>query len=278
MSEMLIERLEAKDFIPAPDLVFVDTNGLHQLFDKIAFKSNIILVGPKGIAKTLAIASWAGKNEVPLITCDCSEDMRRPHLIGMLTLRGDESPFMLGPIPTAIEIANEVGQCILGFEEVNALSPQMQKTLNPIGDFRRRVDVPECKRVFRLDPGARLWVVGSMNTQVYGGVYALNEDLKSRFRMLPIDYPATGAEKNILKTVVPDVEKKLLDGVRSLVHETRQRAMAYALSTRDAVQILEDAQTCGIEDALRLASGKFEGADRETFAARVKSTFGVVLK
>lgn len=164
MGDMTIERLPSEAFAPKSDLIYEDVSKLHPLFDAIAFHANLILVGPKGVAKTLSIASWAGANEHPIVTFDCSEDIRRAHLLGMLTLRGDTSPFVLGPITTAIEIANEVGRCILCLEEINALTPSVQKMLNAIGDYRRRVEVPECQRVFELNPKAELWVCGTMNT------------------------------------------------------------------------------------------------------------------
>jgi len=271
---MTIERLPNEAFAPNADLVYEDVFNLHPLFDKIAFHANMILVGPKGVAKTLSVASWAGKEEHPIVTFDCSEDVRRSHLLGMFTLKGNESPFVLGPIPTAIEVANEVGRCILCLEEINALTPAVQKMLNAIGDYRRRVEVPECKQVFELKDGAKLWLCGTMNTAVYGGVYALNEDLKSRFRMLPVGYPSKGEETRIMKAVIADADNKQLKDVLTLAHETRQQSLAYSLSTRDVVQILEDAGRCGMESALRLASGKFEGQDRDYFKIRVMSIFG----
>lgn len=276
--DLPIERLPNEAFAPNTGLIYEDTNNLHPLFDKVAFDANVILVGPKGVAKTLSIAAWAGKHEHPIVTFDCSEDVRRSHLLGMFTLRGDQTPFVLGPIPTAIEVANEVGRCILCLEEVNALTPSVQKMLNAIGDYRRRIEVPECRRVFELQPDAQLWLCGTMNTAVYGGVYALNEDLKSRFRMLPVDYPKKGEEKRIVKKVLgKGLDADLVKGVLTLAHETRQKSLAYALAPRDVVQILEDAQKCGVEDALRLASGKFEGQDRDFLRARVTSIFGATL-
>ena len=151
--------------------------------------------------------------------------------------------------------------------------------LNAIGDYRRRVEVPECQRVFELDPKANLWLCGTMNTSVYGGVYELNEDLKSRFRMLPVGYPAKGDETRILKKVVGNgVKADTIKDVLTLAHETRQKSLAYSLSPRDTVQILEDVGHCGLEGALRLASGKFEGQDRDYFVTRVSSVFGITLK
>jgi len=279
MGDMTVERLPNEAFAPNTSLVYEDVFALHPLFDKVAFKANLILVGPKGVAKTLSIASWAAKNEHPIVTFDCSEDIRRAHLLGMFTLRGDDSPFVLGPIPTAIEVANETGHCILCLEEINALVPSVQKMLNAVGDYRRRIEVPECQRVFELKPGAELWLCGTMNTSVYGGVYELNEDLKSRFRMLPVSYPPKGDETRILKACVGNgVKAETIKDVLTLAHETRQKSLAYSLSPRDTVQILEDVGHCGLEDALRLASGKFEGQDRDYFLTRVSSVFGITLK
>jgi nitric oxide reductase NorQ protein len=273
-----IIRLGAEDFAPDKALQYIDTGKLHPLFDKIGFRANVILVGPKGIAKTLSVSSWAGKQACPIVTFDCSEDIRRSHLIGNFILRGDKSPFVLGPITTAIEIANEVGQCILCLEEINALTPQMQKVLNPLGDFRRRVEVPECQKVFRLNEGAQLWLCGTMNTSVYGGVYELNEDLKSRFRILPMDYPSKKAEKAIVQEVVKtSMTSQTLDSLLTVAHETRQKSLEYALSTRDVVQIIEDAEVADLATALRLASGKFEGQDRDYFKTRVSSALAVKL-
>jgi hypothetical protein len=231
---------------------------------------------------TLSFQTFAAKTETPIITFDCSEDVRRSHLIGHHILRGGETPFILGPLTTAFEIANEVGRCILVLEEINGLSPQMQKVLNALADFRRRIEVPECQKVFKLKEGKRLWFAGTMNTAVYGGVYALNEDLKSRFRLLALDYPRPSEEKEILNgvltpEVIGKVDPKLIDRVIQLAIETRQKALEYALSPRDVQQLIEDIAVIGLNKALRVLIGKFDGDDRETIKERLKSIFGIAV-
>lgn len=278
---MGIERLETSAF-KASSPVYVDAFKLHELYDGVAFRAPLVLVGPKGIGKTLSVQSYAVKKDVPIITFDCSEDVRRSHLLGSYVLRGSETPFVLGPVTTAFEVANEVGHCILCFEELNALTPQMQKILNAVSDFRRRVEVPECKTVFRLKDGAKLWIAGTMNTAVYGGVYTLNEDLKSRFRMLQLEYPTPTEEEKIVLAAVNgaagQVPKKVVDQAILLAHETRQQSLEYALSTRDVVQLVEDFAYVGAERALQLVLGKFEGDDRATVKQRMMSVFeGVTL-
>jgi MoxR-like ATPase len=274
---MEIEHLNAEAFRPRSDLKYTDVFKLHDLYEKAAFSANLILVGPKGVGKSLSIAAWAAKHEHPVITFDCSEDVRRPHLIGYPVLRGDVTPFVLGPLTTAFQVANEAGRAILNLEEINALTPQMQKILNAVTDWRARVEVPEAKRVFALKEGAKLWVTGTMNTAVYGGVYSLNEDLKSRFRIIPLDYPTKEQEIAILKDTLPNIDVKKLTNALTLAHETRQRALDYAMSTRDVVQLLVDIEVAGIDKALWMLSGKFEGNDRAFFVERCVSIFGVKL-
>lgn len=274
-----IERLPSQVYQAKTDLPYSDVWNLHGLFDGLAFKSNLVLMGPKGIGKTMSFQSYAASKSIPIVTFDCSEDVRRSHLLGNFVMRGNETPFMLGPLTTAFEVANEVGSCIVVLEEVNGLSPQMQKVLNPIADFRRRIEVPEAKAVFDLKPGAKIWLVGTMNTSAYGGVYALNEDLKSRFRMLSLGYPSPEEEAKIIASHFTNgkVDATLLKKVMLLAQETRQKALEYALSPRDVVQILEDAINVGMERSLRIAIGKFEGEDQTTVKARITSIFGYTL-
>lgn len=272
-----IERLNSSEYAPKKGLVYFDTADLHGIYQKAGFKGNHILVGPKGIGKSLSVQSFAAKINCPVVTYDCSEDVRRSNLIGAFVIRGQETPFILGPIPTAFEIANERGACILILEEINALTPQMQKVLNAATDFRRRIEVPECQRVFRLIEDAKLWIVGTMNFSIYGGVYSLNEDLKSRFRMIPVSYPKRVDEVKTLKGLLNPFEAQLPPGTVErlvlLAHETRQGALEYALSTRDLFQIGEDIANLGLHRALWMSSGKFEGEDVDAYKKRVESIF-----
>jgi hypothetical protein len=118
-----------------------------------------------------------------------------------------------------------------------------------------------------------------MNLAVYGGVYSLNEDLKSRFRLLELGYPEPKAEREVVTAALPQglkpEFKETLNSILILAHETRQKALDYALSTRDVVQLVEDAESLGLECALRVILGKFEGDDKVTVSERIASIFGI---
>ena len=192
---------------------------------------------------------------------------QRPLVLKELSLEGPDHTY----------VANGLGTH-------NCLTPQMQKVMNAASDFRKKIEVPECGRVFRLKEGAKLWIVGTMNQSVYGGVYALNEDLKSRFRMIDLSYPEPKLEREIVLAVLKDskiTQEEMLKTVNlviTLAHETRQKALEYPLSTRDVIQIVEDIAYLGIERALRVSLGKFDGDDKNTVAERITSLFGVKVK
>lgn len=208
----------------------------------------LCFVGPKGTGKTLVIAHFASKNKIPIIQYDCSENTRKGDLIGRYILRGDETAYQLGVLPSAIELANEVGQAILVLEELNALAPNMQKQLNQLLDWRRHVFADNGK-TYTLNKGAKLLVCATMNPSTYGGVFELNEDLISRWAQIWVEFPTEVEEQQIanLNGFVPNTLPYNTDGTQvttdqiwRLVNETRTGdGLSYALSPRDIVQLLQ---------------------------------------
>lgn len=276
MRHIELVRLPDEEYL-LEETKYVDSHDLINIYDKMDMNGNLLLAGPKGIGKSLSLAHWAAKNKIPMINVECSEDIRRSQLVGTFVLQGDQSPFVLGPIPTAYEVANSYGQCILNLEEINGLTPQMQKLLNSSTDFRMSFEVTEANRVFRLEKGAKLWVVGSMNDSGYGGVFSLNEDLKSRFRILDLGYPSVQTIETILESQNISIERTHWNALRTLYAELKTKSLSYRLSPRDICQIAEDIRRFDVEQAFRFCMGKMEEDDKDTFKKRVESTFGIVL-
>ena len=276
-NDVLVTRTPADELLVVDPPTYVDIFKLHDLYEKTAFGSNLLLKGPKGDGKSLSVFSYAAKKGIPLVVQECSEGTKETHLMGSQTLLGDRTVFVLGSIPASIDIANECGECILLFEEVNALTPQVQKMLNAIGDFRKSCSMPAIKRTYRLQAGKKLWVVGTMNPSVYGGTYDLNEDLKSRFDELEVTYPEAGLEKQVLVANCGNaVSDDILNKVIRLGSETRTGQFAYKLSTRDLVRLVETIAKTGLPTAVQLIACKFEGEDRENIVKRIGSIFGSI--
>lgn len=297
-----ITRTPTADLLIDDPPSYLDVFHLHDVYKHLAFKSNILLKGPKGDGKTLSIITYAYETKVPLIIQECSEDTKKMDLMGSQTLIGNETIFTLGCIPAAIATANEYGSCILLLEELSALTPQTQKQLNAVTDFRKQCSMPFLGKTYKLKKECHLWVVGTMNPSVYGGTYDLNEDLKSRFEEIDLTYPEAGKEKQILQLAckhvigqrMPTPYRTFDSGVAKDLHhiddtiltlliklagETRQQATGYALSTRDLVRIVETVALLGVDRALQLVLCKFEGEeDKGTMKKRIKSIFDANMK
>jgi len=284
--------VKAEDYLPKNVPNYVQRDYEDQLF-MAHMESGIplLLVGPKGVGKTLSIAAFAAKNSIPIIQFDCSENTKRQDLIGRFLLIGDEVVYELGVMPTAITVANVYGKAILVFEEINALTPQMQKVLNQLLDWRRHVYIPELGKIYKLENGTKLLIVGTMNPSYYGGVHELNEDLRSRFAEVYIDYPNDKQESEILEkttNIDPDLRKLLI----TLAIETRNGfaigELSYALSTRDLAmfaRVYESYKSIMNEkEALKLALrnvvlNRYEDTnEKSAVKQRIFSIFGVELR
>ena len=236
-------------YVNSPPYFKTSNNNLDYLVSHMAQDNPtpLCFVGPKGTGKTLVIAHFASENKIPIIQYDCSENTRKGDLIGRYILRGEETGYQLGVLPTAIEVANEVGRTILVLEELNALAPNMQKQLNQLLDWRRHVFADNGK-TYTLNHGAKLLVCATMNPSTYGGVFELNEDLISRWAQIWVEFPSEKEERSIVD--LNGFKSELLpfnsEGtpvttkqIWRLVGETRtDDALSYALSPRDTVQLL----------------------------------------
>lgn len=129
---------------------FVET-GLGRLLDDLSFGDPIILMGEKGSGKTLNIEQWAHKNGYPFLRVSCTGETGDRELLGGFVLKSlEESWFALGSLATAVDVANEMGRCVLVLEEVNALNEEAQKVVNSIADYRREVSLPNIGLILRL--------------------------------------------------------------------------------------------------------------------------------
>lgn len=84
-----------------------------------------------------------------------------------------------------IEMLQTPGAVIV-LDEINTLPPGVAKMLNPLLDYRRCLYLPD-GRVIKAHP--TVLILGTMNPQHYIGVKPLSQEVKSRARVLFVDYP-----------------------------------------------------------------------------------------
>ncbi|WEU40844.1 MAG: MoxR family ATPase [Candidatus Odinarchaeum yellowstonii] len=279
------------EYIPVEVPPFVDTNNQTDII-KLHLEAEppqpLLFIGFKGTGKTLAFATVAYQLKIPIIQADLSENTKRGDLIGRFILRGSDVVYQLGILPSAILIANSVGRAILVLEELNALTPQMQKVLNQLLDWRGQVHAPEIGKIFRLNKGCKLLIGATSNPSNYGGVFEINEDLRSRFATLWFGYPKKEDELRILHAY-GSKDDNLNELLITLAVETRKAVdrneIEYALSPRDLVRFTQIMKIYkskfSEEEALRktleiVVLGKYEDVDeRQLIARRIESIFGL---
>jgi MoxR-like ATPase len=282
-----IQPIKHEDYIPSMTKCYVPQGSELDILDiHLKHGKNILLEGPHGIGKTLAIAYQAAKNKIPLIQMDCSENTKRHDLIGRFVLVGNDVSYQLGFMPTAFELANKYGFAVACLEELNALNPNMQKVLNQMLDWRNHCYVPEIHKIFQLREGAKLMICGTMNPSTYGGVFELNQDMKSRFLTMKIGFPKEAKEKEIVQSQVTIGNMSLLQQLETIAIESRngvsKGTFSYAISTRDIISTIEAynmyPDTLKAE-AIRLGIlNKFdEEQERKTMIERIRAIMGLQL-
>ena len=246
-----------------------------------------LMEGEKGIGKTMAVTEVCAQDDIPLVSYSCSTGTTLGDIIGREHLYNNNSVFKLGVLPTAIEVANHFGKAVLYLDELNALDPEIQKMLNPVIDDRRSLIVNN--KLFQLDEGVKFTIIATQNPSYYAGVNPLNEDLRSRFIGLEVEYPTTKQIASVIDWT--DVPKKLVQQpLLSLAIDTlamkKDDKVDYVISIRDIALFVkcyraflknDKLKAKALENAITSAIliKYADATEREVIRARAQDTFGV---
>lgn len=283
MASIPFVRLSSEDLTPDHDDLYIDT-GIVDTLEKLAWGDPLILKGPKGTGKTLAIEEFCALVGAPRVRQNCTSETDKREFLGTMLYQGDTLVFSMGTLTTAIDVANEQGACVLIIEEINKLPPTNHSMLFSVADFRRAVEVPYLGKIFKVNPGCQFWIVGTMNPG-YSGTYTLNEALQSRFNFAEVGYMSEAQESILLETLLQKIsgsppavkERRLIKRLLTFAAETRTNKFDYALSPRDLSYFIRLYHQIGLERALKMLEGKFEPEHMEAIRKRVQSIFKVNL-
>src|SRR6185503_5677712 len=105
-----ILKVDSKMYMPKAQVEYIPRDGeLTKLEAHFNDGFPLLIEGEKGIAKTLLIRYYCWKNNIPIVTLDCHAQVDTGDMIGHFVLHEQETLYVLGVIPTAIKIANELG-------------------------------------------------------------------------------------------------------------------------------------------------------------------------
>jgi len=233
-----------------PAYVEIDNELLH-IRAQLNAGENLLQFGKKGIGKTISFERVAREEEIPYIPFDCTKDIKRSQLVAQTTFGidsdGDKQvEFIPGALTKGILAANEYGQAMVVLEEINALSPNLQKLVNRATDDSDALEISKAGGMLSLDPDAKLMVGATMNpSSISGGTFELNDDLRSRFGELERDFPGSRKMEKILE--VNGVPEKIgeVSGIRSQIDsfvqamksQSDNQKISYEYSPRDACRL-----------------------------------------
>jgi len=192
--------------------------------------THYLITSEKGMGKTLLVYHLAFKHEIPIIMLSCSSATKEGDLLGKTQLDNAGSYFQLGILPTAVELANHFGKCILYLDELNALDEQMQKILNSLLDERRCVVANGYE--YRVNDNCKLQAIATTNPLGLG-TNTIIEDLKSRFPY-GREWLYNSKHFEVFEWTMPDNMKQLVMRFAEDLRSLRIKdSLSYSLSTRD---------------------------------------------
>lgn len=250
--------------------------------------NNYLIEGDKGLGKTQAVHNICLKHGIAIVPLNCSEGTKIGDLVGRPQINEFGSYFQLGALPTAIEVANHFGRCVLYMDEFNAMPHQMQKATNSVADDRKSVTANG--KIYKLKEGCKLSVIATMNPSTYAGVNSLTEDSRSRFVGSIWEYPTNDNLKKIIdwSTIPVDTVIEPLLTLTQNIHNLRLNSdVDYSLSPRDLAQFTMCYRMWNnselkkpLERSLKNAVlSKFsDPTQRELIKKQIKEIFGVDIK
>lgn len=182
----------------------------------------INIVGPPGIGKTLlgvCLAEEFDHNHIPI---DGSPTLERRDIEGIYEVRDGNTIFIKAQLVRVIEEANETGIAFLSIEEVNAIPPEEQISLNSLLDFKGEISLlSKAGEKYRINDGCMVVVLSTMNRNVFG-INPLQQAFKSRYDLfIELDFPSIQKEMEILQ-IITKIDKQSAREISEMARELRQ--------------------------------------------------------
>lgn len=252
---------------------------LKMVLYAIGTRKRVLLSGPTGSGKTSVIQQTAARLNWGYTRFGCDSDLSRSDLVGLWTLRGEETVFQYGPLVRAMREGH-----ILVIDEWDVANPSVAMLLQPVleGEPFYLAETGELispHEDFRIFATANTIGLGD-ESGLYSGTQPQNYASLDRFSIVwMVDYASKVDERKVLKarTKLPDGDiEKMLD-VAGLVRKAfvAQEIMT-TMSTRTLVNLCDLTVDFG-NAALAFEAGylnKMNKEDRGVVKELIQRIFG----
>src|SRR3569832_152031 len=126
-----------QDYRVATEPYYLPVGREVELFEAAhAARLPVILKGPPGCGKPRFVEHMAWRQERPLITVACHEDLSSTDLVGRFLLEGEETIWHDGPLTSAVR-----NGAICYLDEVVEARKDTVVIIHPLSDHRRRLPI-----------------------------------------------------------------------------------------------------------------------------------------
>ena len=231
------------------------------IFDyALATKKNVLIEGPAGSGKTMAVQSYASARGMRYFNVSCHIGLEVSHLVGRWIPTADgHFKWQDGAVT---EIVRNGG--VLLFNEINFMPERFSTFIFSLLDYRREIQLMENGgETIKAHPD--LLIVADMNPN-YRGTRPLNQAFADRFGER-LDFPYDKAiEIKILKN------KAIIEMANQLRDEYDKRNLTTPVSTRSLVAFLENAKQFGMDFATYSYVNTFNGETERNSVRLVVNT------
>lgn len=152
----------------------------------------LIVEGEAGTGKNWMLDHIAHLTNRPVFRFTCDASKESPDLKYILEFITDEKGARTVRISSTVIEALETEGAILELDEINTLRPDVAKSLNSLFDADRAIYFGEDN--LKVKAAEDVILIGLMNPSNYAGVKPLPETIKSRSRIMVVDYPRLYSE------------------------------------------------------------------------------------
>jgi nitric oxide reductase NorQ protein len=226
--------VQFSDLSDVPD--FVQTKGeIDKMQIALDAGENMVLTGPAGSGKTLAVQYLAKITKRPLIEVQGGSGATFERLIGMNTITEQNGASVMSWDDAIVPLAMRTENSILYFDEPNSIPDDVRFYLHPTMDYRRTLTYANGQT---LKAKKGFIVIGAMN-EGYSGTTVLNAAFRDRSVGIPFDYLSRAKEKRLLVKNGADADfaQRLVNLAGELRREAKSnRQMRTPISTRSLLQ------------------------------------------
>lgn len=146
----------------------------------------LILQGEAGTGKNVLADMLANLSNREVVQIACNENSVKEDLTYEWKYNPEKGTY---EIPSRLITGMQTPGTIILFDEINALKPGVAKMMNSLFDYHRRLFMPGGEQQQEVIADPTVIFVGTMNPQNYAGVNRLSPEVKSRARVIDVDYP-----------------------------------------------------------------------------------------